>query len=158
MPGCCPTPIVPEQRVTPNYKLPQWDATTVTSWLTQMNYAMLTIDTVMHNLALRTSFDGEIPPELISDVERLNAQMQTVAAQVADFDGRIALLETKQTSMETSLATAKQDIGTLQVNYSNLDTRVSTLELQMTNLTANVNKIAENLDTLTQRVNGYHPS
>lgn len=128
---------------TPNYKLPLWKSRTVTSWLTQMNYAMTTIDTVMHNLALRTSIDGTVPPELFSTVEQLEkdvAELKNVALRVTEAEEAISRLQ-------TTMAIATQDINTLRINYNNVDTRMTTAESAIQNLQTQIDKVETNANT-----------
>lgn len=127
---------------TPNYRLPLWKNNTVTSWLVQMNYAMRTIDTVMHNLALRTSIDGSVPPELFSTVEKLE---QDVAA-LKDTALRVTQAEANITNLQTQMATVIQDVGTLLINYNNLDTRMTTAETAIQNLQGEINRVQNNVD------------
>lgn len=128
---------------TPNYKLPLWKHSTVTSWITQMNYAMTTIDIVMHNLALRTSIDGSVPPELFSTVEQLEKDV----AALKDVALRMTQAETNITNLQTQMANIIQDVNTLRINFNNIDTRMTTAESAIQNLQADVDNIQENVNT-----------
>lgn len=128
---------------TPNYKLPLWKNNTVTSWMSQMNYAMATIDTVMHNLALRTSIDGSVPPELFSTVEQLEKDV----AALKDVALRMTQAETNITNLQTQMANVIQDVGTLLINYNNLDTRMTTAETAIQNLQGEINEVQSNVDS-----------
>lgn len=133
------------QQTTPNYNLPLWQNNTVTSWLVQLNYAMQTIDTVMHNLALRTSIDGTVPPELFSTVEKLEqdvAELKNVALRVTHAEESI-------TNLQTQMANLLSDVNTLRINYVNLDTRMSTAESSIQNLQGELDKIQENVNSNT---------
>ena len=128
---------------TPNYKLPLWKQSTVTSWMSQMNYAMATIDTVMHNLALRTSIDGSVPPELFSTVEQLEKDV----AALKDVALRMTQAETNITNLQTQMANVIQDVNTLRINFNNIDTRMTTAESAIQNLQADVDEIQQNVNT-----------
>lgn len=128
---------------TPNYKLPLWKQSTVTSWMSQMNYAMATIDTVMHNLALRTSIDGSVPPELFSTVEQLEKDV----AALKDVALRMTQAETNITNLQTQMANVIQDVNTLRINFNNIDTRMTTAESAIQNLQADVDRIQQNVNT-----------
>lgn len=134
---------------TPNYKLPLWQHNTVTSWLIQMNYAMTQIDTVMHNLALRTSIDGDIPEELISAVEKLESQVNELQATAE----KVVLQESQIASIDSRLTTAQADISTLMINYKNLDTRMNTAENVLSNLQNEFDKLQE---TFNQHITEYN--
>lgn len=141
-------PTLPGEYSTPNYHLPLWKNNTVTSWLTQMNYAMTAIDVIMHNFSLRTSIDGEVPKELISAVERLEAEMD----DLRDTAMRVTQLEQQVTSLQTQMANALQDINTLRINYINIDTRMSTAESAIQNLQAEIDKIQTNVNTNSEDI------
>lgn len=128
---------------TPNYKLPLWKQSTVTSWMSQMNYAMATIDTVMHNLALRTSIDGSVPPELFSTVEQLEKDV----AALKDVALRMTQAETNITNLQTQMTNVIQDVNTLRINFNNIDTRMTTAESAIQNLQADVDEIQQNVNT-----------
>lgn len=136
---------------TPNYKLPQWDGETVTSWLVQMNYAMLTIDTALHGLALRTSV-GDIPEDVIKDVEKLNLFMSKSTILLGELCEEVTALKATSANQQTQLATLGSQVSTLNINYVNCDTRLSTLESAIEGLRMNVEKLTENLNSLTDRV------
>lgn len=136
------TPTTGVEQTTPNYHLPLWQNNTVTSWLVDLNYAMSTIDFVMHNLALRTSIDGSVPPELFSTVEQLEkdvAELKTVALRMTQAEENI-------TNLQTQTANLIQDTNTLRINYNNLDTRMSTAESAIQNLQSDVDKIQNNVN------------
>ena len=120
---------------TPNYRLPLWKANTITSWLQQMNYAMLTIDTIMHNLTLRTSIDGSVPQELFSTVEQLEKD-------VAEFKEAAEAV----TNLQTQMANVLSDVATLRINYNNVDTRLTTVESAIQNLQSDIDKVQNNVN------------
>lgn len=136
---------------TPNYNLPQWTADTVTSWLTQMNSAMLKIDTVLHGLAIRTVVN-DIPEDIIADVENLNEFMTSAKNVINDIDEQVQYLLKESASQNTQLATLTQQTQTLTINYANCDTRLSTMEAAMQGMQASLLKLTENLNSLTERV------
>lgn len=147
-----PHPPIPEMpKGTINYQLPQWNAQTVTSWMTQLNYAMYRIDEVIHNLALRTAVDG-MPEDVITDVENLNKQYEILANKVQELINSDYDTKAQMASVQTQLTNLTTQVTTLTTNMANLDTRVSTAETKQTNMDALIAKIQENLNSLTSTV------
>lgn len=138
-------PEPPETSLTPNYKLLLNLGNTITSWLTIFNTNMSIIDNAMHNLELRTSIDGEVPPEAIDDIVKLNAAVSLLQKTLEPIPEQI-------TNIQTILATNTSDIGTLKINYTNLDTIVSTLKVTLQSLQESVEKLQNNYTSLDERV------
>lgn len=143
---------------TPNYKLPLWRDTTVTSWLGDMNDAMSKIDTVMHRLELRTSIDGQVPPEAIEELANLSESVNTMKTTLENVSSDLLALQTTYTNQQAQITTLTAVTNNVQANYVNLDTRMETAESAIQNIQNAIQKLQENLTTLTERVNGYHPS
>lgn len=147
-PDVPPVPGPDETGYTPNYKLLLVLRNTVTSWLTILNTNMALIDTAMHNLELRTSIDGQVPPEAINDIIKLNEQV----AELQETVKQIAINTANITNLQTQVTTNTTDIATLKVNYTNLDTRIVTLAASLQNVQETLEKVQTNLLTLTGSV------
>lgn len=136
---------------TPNYHLPLWKAGDITSWLVQVNGAMMAIDTALHKLALQTGIDG-MPDEAIATLARVEELVNTLHTEVTVMTQDISDIRSQIANYETQLTTVQTDIRTLFTNYTNVDTRIKTLEstIQLTN--NEVTKVQNNLDSLESRV------
>lgn len=149
-PGC--TPGCSDQ--TPNYGLPLWKASDVTSWLMQINGAMLRIDTIMHDLALRTGING-LPDDLVSTVSKLNQDVEVLKCSIADLSNKSANTELIVQNMNTQVAAIKTDLSSITINLTNLDTRLMTvdtktegIENRVTLMRSDVNMIQQSVDNL----------
>lgn len=146
---------IPEQNPngcgTPNYHLPQWRENDVTSWLVQMNYAMMAIDLALHGLALRTSIDG-LPTEALESIEKLEKDMAAAQTTLFELVTTVTSLNQTVANQQTQLATIATQITTLTTNYVNCDTRLSTMEAALEGVKTSVEKVTENLNSLTDRV------
>lgn len=128
---------------TENYQLPLWQGNSVTSWLTTMNYAMQRIDSVMHDLALRTGVDG-LPDEAVEEVVRLSNQMQEVREDLNTIIEDVGNMLITIGNLQTSITDLTTRVQTLTVNTVNLDTRMVTIESRYTDLEARVSKLENN--------------
>lgn len=154
IPPCPPCHPFPHgMKGTENYQLPQWDAQTVTSWMTQLNYAMFRIDQVMHGLALRTGIDG-VSEELIKDVEKLNEEYNKIACKLAEVNNNLYDNNAQQASIQTQLTNLATQVQTLTTNLVNVDTRLSTVESKAENIQLQLTKTMENLNQLSTDVTG----
>lgn len=129
---------------TPNYQLLLNRADTITSWLTIFNVNMTAIDIIMHNLALRTSINGEVPPEAINDIIKLNEQVAALQDQVK----QIPLLAEQLANLTTTVNTNSTDINTLKINFTNADTQIATINVRLAGLQESVEKCQMNIATL----------
>ena len=148
-PPCPPRPVTTYS--TPNYHLPQWKASDVTSWLTQMNMAMMQIDTALHKLALSTGVDG-VPQELIEQITKLEEAVTLLENMYTAVDNRTENLNQLVTNINTIIANLQTTMQTLTTNFVNLDTRFTTVELQANNAVEKVNKMEVNLNTTIKTV------
>lgn len=156
-PGC--TPGCSDQ--TPNYGLPLWKASDVTSWLMQINGAMLRIDTIMHDLALRTGING-LPDDLVTTVSKLTQDVDVLKCSVADLANKNANTELIVQNMNTQVAAIKTDLSSITINLTNLDTRVMTVDTKtegiqnkVTLLQSDLNMISSTVDNLQNNLLTY---
>lgn len=148
-PPCPPRPVTTYS--TPNYHLPQWKASDITSWLVQMNMAMMQIDTALHKLALATGVDG-VPQELIEQITKLEEAVTLLENMYTAVDNRTENLNQLVTNINTIIANLQTTMQTLTTNFVNLDTRFTTVELQASNAVEKVNKMEVNLNTTIKTV------
>lgn len=151
-PGEPDVPSIPDDYTTPNYHLLLWKKSTITSWLTQLNKNMLKIDVIMHNLALRTSIDGDVPPEAIENIITINEEIAKINNTIEPLVEQVNLMQQSVNNLQTQMTTVLADVGTLKINYVNLDTRMSTVESTQQNITSTVEKIENNYNDLNTRV------
>lgn len=145
-------PLHPDWIVTPNYRLPIWRSNTVTSWLVQLNNAMLILDTVLHDFALRTSDTGEIPNELVTQVETNTDDIAEIKTSLCSTVENLKNVTEQLTNLSSTVANHTQNLNTLFINYNNIDTRMETAESAIDGLRQEVTKLNNNLNTLEQRV------
>ncbi len=129
---------------TPNVKLILMMKDTITSWLNIFNTNMSRIDTAVHNIELRTSINGEIPPEISEDIIKLNASNAELKELVKSHAQTIDLLTESVTNLQTQSATNTADIRTLLTNYTNIDTRLSTLQATVSDNSRRITKLETN--------------
>lgn len=147
-PGC--TPGCSDQ--TPNYGLPLWKASDVTSWLMQINGAMLRIDTIMHDLALRTGING-LPDDLVSTVSKLNQDVEVLKCSIADLGNKTASTELIVQNMNTQVAAIKTDLSSITINLTNLDTRLMTVDTKTENLENRMTLMRSDVNMIQQSIN-----
>lgn len=147
-PGC--TPGCSDQ--TPNYGLPLWKASDVTSWLMQINGAMLRIDTIMHDLALRTGING-LPDDLVSTVSKLNQDVEVLKCSIADLGNKTASTELIVQNMNTQVAAIKTDLSSITINLTNLDTRLMTVDTKTENLENKMTLMRSDVNMIQQSIN-----
>lgn len=134
-----------------HYKLPQWRENDITSWLTQMNYAMQRVDDVMWQLALRTGIDG-LPDETVEEVVRLSNWSEQVNADLNTLKESVGNSLISQSNMQTQITTIQTRLETITTNLVNIDTRMNTLESKMDGIQVVLSKLENNLNALTERV------
>lgn len=147
-PGC--TPGCSDQ--TPNYGLPLWKASDVTSWLMQINGAMLRIDTIMHDLALRTGING-LPDDLVTCVSKLTQDVEVLKCSVGDLSNKNASTELIVQNMNTQVAAIKTDLSSITINLTNLDTRLMTVDTKTENLENKMTLMRSDVNMIQQSIN-----
>lgn len=166
LPPLAPLPPMPPTFVAPphthgqhtkNYGLPLWRASDVTSWLTQMNAAMMRIDEVMHDLALRTGING-MPDDITASVSELLRDTEVVKHTVADLSNKAANQELLYQNAITQLTALKTDVGSLQLSLTNLDTRIMTAESKSENVMQAITLVKSDMQTLNTAVKAFRES
>lgn len=126
---------------TTNYELPQFIGTDKPSWLGDINSAMSTIDTGMHDNA--TAIDGiestvqtasATATQASQDVETLTETVTTHGGSITSIDGRVTTLE--------------GDNATNKANITNVTGRVSSLESDNVVNKQNIAKNANSINNL----------
>lgn len=113
---------------TANYKIPLYEGSDPTSYLTTYNETMELIDTSLHTLALKVA-SGEVNDrQFISEISAIKARLDTA-------ETIINTLKTELAKTNTSVSKNAEDISTLQsqlveqgTSIKNLLARVSALE------------------------------
>lgn len=113
---------------TTNYKIPLYEGSDPTSYLTTYNETMELIDTSLHTLALKVA-SGEVNDrQFISEISAIKARLDTA-------ETIINTLKTELAKTNTSVSKNAEDISTLQsqlveqgTSIKNLLARVSALE------------------------------
>lgn len=152
--GCCcpaPAPVTPPL-TTPNYHLLMYRANDVTSWLINYNTTMMTIDKIMHSLALRTEAVTAVPEDLIETVEKLEEEVAALKSSTAELIISNGNLSTQVSNAMESLANVQQSVQSLIINTTALDTRMTTVETAVQNLQTNLAKMVENVNVLATRI------
>lgn len=147
-PGC--TPGCSDQ--TPNYGLPLWKASDVTSWLMQINGAMLRIDTIMHDLALRTGING-LPDDLVTCVSKLTQDVEVLKCTIGELGNKTASTELIVQNMNTQVAAIKTDLSSITINLTNLDTRLMTVDTKTENLENKMTLMRSDVNMIQQSIN-----
>lgn len=138
-------PIHPEPTPTPsneygytdNFKLILNKENTITSWLQIFNTNMKKIDDIMHSLELRTSIDGEVPPEAIEDILKLQELVQGLQADLKAVDDELHLVITQVAELQS----LRPEVDVLKQNYINLDKSSTAHSLTITALQQSVQKL-----------------
>ena len=159
MPPLMPCPPVPFPPVdgcgcdkgTEFYNLPLWKASTVTSWLQQMNGAMIRIDSILHNLALRTGING-LPDDVVNCVQKLAQDMAEVQCTVSQLTNEGANTKLLLQNTQTAMGSVQTDISTLQLSVTNLDTRLMTIASSQDNVKNSINIVKSDLTMLASTV------
>lgn len=146
-----PTPPV-ENPTTPNYKLILMLADSITSWLNVVNTNMEKIDTAIHNVELRTSISGEVPPEAIEDIIKLNEAVKTMSEEIDAITASLNIEHEKSDDFETRIANNTSNISTLQINATANDKRITALETFTTSINDTLTKLSETVQQLNESV------
>lgn len=146
---------------TRNYGLPLWKASDVTSWLTQMNAAMMRIDEVMHDLALRTGVNG-VADDLAKSVGLLLNDVEVLKCNMADINNKAASNELLMQNMSTQMSAMHTNMSSLELTLTNLDTRIMTVESKnqnqdnsMTLIKSDLQQAAAGLKSLREAMGEY---
>lgn len=161
LPPCRPPKPGCTSNSTPWYGLPQWAAGDVTSWLMQMNGAMLRIDTIMHDLALRTGING-LPDDLVSCVAKLSQDMEVVKCTIGEMSNKQANIDLLMQNLNTQFSAMKTDVASLSLSVTNLDTRIMTVDSKadgmkndMVLLKTDLNMLSKTVQNLTANFTSF---
>lgn len=103
---------------TTNYNLPQFVATDVPTWLTDVNGAMSTIDTSIKGVA--------------DSVTVVHGEVNAVDARVDTTNGNVTTLAQRVTTAEQNISTLQQGLGVANSNISANADKIGTATLQTT--------------------------
>lgn len=148
VPGCGPNPPGCSNH-TPNYGLPLWKASDVTSWLMQMNGAMLRIDTILHDLALRTGING-LPDDLVTTVSNLCQNYEVLKCTVSEMGNKQANLELLMQNLNTQVSSMKTDVSAMSISITNFDTRLLSQESVTGAIRNDINLIKADMNMLNK--------
>ena len=151
LPPCRPPKPGCTSNSTPWYGLPQWAAGDVTSWLMQMNGAMLRIDTIMHDLALRTGING-LPDDLVSCVAKLSQDMEVVKCTIGEMSNKQANVDLLMQNLNTQFSAMKTDVASLTLSVTNLDTRIMTVDSKADGMKNDIVLLKTDLNMLSKTV------
>lgn len=151
LPPCRPPKPGCTSNSTPWYGLPQWAAGDVTSWLMQMNGAMLRIDTIMHDLALRTGING-LPDDLVSCVAKLSQDMEVVKCTIGEMSNKQANVDLLMQNLNTQFSAMKTDVASLTLSVTNLDTRIMTIDSKADGMKNDIVLLKTDLNMLSKTV------
>lgn len=151
LPPCRPPKPGCTSNSTPWYGLPQWAAGDVTSWLMQMNGAMLRIDTIMHDLALRTGING-LPDDLVSCVAKLSQDMEVVKCTIGEMSNKQANIDLLMQNLNTQFSAMKTDVASLTLSVTNLDTRIMTVDSKADGMKNDIVLLKTDLNMLSNTV------
>ena len=151
LPPCRPQKPGCTSNSTPWYGLPQWAAGDVTSWLMQMNGAMLRIDTIMHDLALRTGING-LPDDLVSCVAKLSQDMEVVKCTIGELSNKQANVDLLMQNLNTQFSAMKTDVASLTLSVTNLDTRIMTVDSKADGMKNDIVLLKTDLNMLSKTV------
>lgn len=144
---CCE----PRPKTTKFYHLPLWRANDITSWMVGLNSAMMKIDELFHQFALRTGIDSA-PEELVTQVETLTRSVDALLEWQEKASNDITGTNKIVTGVLGQLDIINEKIRQLNFNYSNLDTRMLTVETSQNNAATQTDKLVENVDALTTTI------
>lgn len=151
VPGCGPNPPGCSNH-TPNYGLPLWKASDVTSWLMQMNGAMLRIDTILHDLALRTGING-LPDDLVTAVSKLCQDYEVLKCTVSEMGNKQANLELLMQNLNTQVSSMKTDVSAMGISITNFDTRLMSQESAAGAMRNDITLIKSDMNMLNKTLN-----
>lgn len=139
---------------TRNYGLPLWKASDVTSWLTQMNAAMMRIDEVMHDLALRTGVNG-VADDLAKSVGLLINDVEVLKCNMSDINNKAASNELLMQNISTQMSAMHTNMSSLELSMTNIDTRIMTVESANKNQDNSLTLVKADLKMLADTVKSF---
>lgn len=151
LPPCRPPKPGCTSNSTPWYGLPQWAAGDVTSWLMQMNAAMLRIDTIMHDLALRTGING-LPDDLVSCVAKVSQDVEVIKCTIGEMANKQANIDLLMQNLSTQFSAMKTDVASLTLSVTNLDTRIMTVDSKADGMKNDIVLLKTDLNMLSKTV------
>lgn len=133
---------------TANYKIPLYEGSDPTSYLTTYNETMELIDTSLHTLALKVS-SGEVNDrQFISEISAIKARLDTA-------ETIINTLKTELAKTNTSVSKNAEDISTLQSQLVEQGTSIKNLLARVSALESSFESFKT---TQEQKNNGYEDS
>lgn len=133
---------------TANYKIPLYEGSDPTSYLTTYNETMELIDTSLHTLALKVA-SGEVSDrQFISEISAIKARLDTA-------ETIINTLKTELAKTNTSVSKNAEDISTLQSQLVEQGTSIKNLLARVSALESSFESFKT---TQEQKNNGYEDS
>lgn len=133
---------------TANYKIPLYEGSDPTSYLTTYNETMELIDTSLHTLALKVA-SGEVNDrQFISEISAIKARLDTA-------ETIINTLKTELANTNTSVSKNAEDISTLQSQLVEQGTSIKNLLARVSALESSFESFKT---TQEQKNNGYEDS
>lgn len=133
---------------TTNYKIPLYEGSDPTSYLTTYNETMELIDTSLHTLALKVA-SGEVNDrQFISEISAIKARLDTA-------ETIINTLKTELAKTNTSVSKNAEDISTLQSQLVEQGTSIKNLLARVSALESSFESFKT---TQEQKNNGYEDS
>lgn len=133
---------------TANYKIPLYEGSDPTSYLTTYNETMELIDTSLHTLALKVA-SGEVNDrQFISEISAIKARLDTA-------ETIINTLKTELAKTNTSVSKNAEDISTLQSQLVEQGTSIKNLLARVSALESSFESFKT---TQEQKNNGYEDS
>lgn len=133
---------------TANYKIPLYEGSDPTSYLTTYNETMELIDTSLHTLALKVA-SGEVNDrQFISEISAIKARLDTA-------ETIINTLKTELAKTNTSVSKNVEDISTLQSQLVEQGTSIKNLLARVSALESSFESFKT---TQEQKNNGYEDS
>lgn len=154
-PPITPEPPALEYGETTNYKLLLMLKDSLSSWLRVFNVNMGKIDVICHNLALRTSIDGEVPQEAIDNIIKLNEDVSKLKGELLKLTDDYRLTGEQVENLTTQMATVIGDTQVLKNNYVNIDGRVTVIESRLSNIDSTLAKLTESVNNIQATLNGH---
>lgn len=137
--GCC----------TEYYHLPLWKANTVTSWLWGINSAMVKIDSLFHDFALRTKLEDS-DFEIVDEVNGLGDRVETLEDNLGSAYSDLANLTGQISSVVAQIELCNNKLATMMYNLNNFEVRLKTTELKGENTDADLSNVNAGLEGLKQ--------